>query len=130
MPRLIAAPILLLGLLLSGGVLAADTDGDGVDDAIDNCIDHANASQLDSDGDGCGNACDADFTQDGSVGGPDYVTFRSAFGKRSTDPNFYAPADHDGDGVVGGPDHLIYRGLNGRTPGPSGDPNRDPVACP
>src|SRR5688500_1997304 len=38
-----------------------DSDGDSVVDAFDNCTAVANANQLDSDGDGYGNACDADF---------------------------------------------------------------------
>ncbi len=41
----------------SGG--AADADGDGVADEVDNCPDVANADQLDADGDGAGDACDA-----------------------------------------------------------------------
>ena len=72
MPRLLRARFLLLALgslLLAGTSLAADSDGDGVDDAADNCIEDPNASQVDADGDGCGNACDADFSQDGTVGG-------------------------------------------------------------
>jgi hypothetical protein len=35
-----------------------DADGDGVDDASDNCPVNANADQADNDGDGVGNACD------------------------------------------------------------------------
>ena len=35
-----------------------DTDGDGVFDANDNCVDDPNPDQTDSDGDGVGNACD------------------------------------------------------------------------
>jgi hypothetical protein len=37
---------------------AVDTDGDTVQDAVDNCPDHANAPQDDWDGDGQGNVCD------------------------------------------------------------------------
>jgi hypothetical protein len=38
---------------------APDTDGDGVPDADDNCPAVANADQANADGDGLGNACDA-----------------------------------------------------------------------
>lgn len=37
--------------------LAADTDADGVDDAVDNCPTVPNADQTDTDGDGFGDAC-------------------------------------------------------------------------
>jgi DMSO/TMAO reductase YedYZ molybdopterin-dependent catalytic subunit len=37
-----------------------DNDGDDIPNSIDNCPDVANALQVDSDGDGTGNACDAD----------------------------------------------------------------------
>ena len=35
-----------------------DTDGDGIDDTIDNCQSDANLDQADTDGDGIGDACD------------------------------------------------------------------------
>lgn len=41
-------------------VLAADADGDGVPDALDNCPHLANPDQADTDADGAGDACDAD----------------------------------------------------------------------
>jgi hypothetical protein len=55
--RPLATATLVL-LLLAGGALGADDDGDGVDDTIDNCPAAFNPAQLDSDGDGLGNACD------------------------------------------------------------------------
>jgi len=35
-----------------------DSDGDGIDDALDNCPDSANADQIDGDTDGIGDVCD------------------------------------------------------------------------
>ena len=45
----------------------ADTDGDGVGDLCDNCIEAPNADQLDTNGDNFGNACDGDLDNDGLV---------------------------------------------------------------
>ncbi len=43
----------------------ADTDQDGIPDSIDNCPTVANSNQLDTDGDGEGDACDLDDDGDG-----------------------------------------------------------------
>ncbi len=43
----------------------ADRDGDGVEDATDNCVRQPNADQADLDGDGEGDACDNDIDGDG-----------------------------------------------------------------
>jgi hypothetical protein len=46
-------------------VAPADSDGDGVPDASDNCPSVANSDQADGDGDAQGNACDPDDDNDG-----------------------------------------------------------------
>jgi uncharacterized repeat protein (TIGR03803 family) len=56
------------GGTLGGGVIfriTVDSDGDGILDPADNCALAANADQLDTDGDGRGNVCDADDDNDG-----------------------------------------------------------------
>jgi hypothetical protein len=53
---------------------------DGVADTIDNCSDRANLAQDDTDDDDCGNICDADYNQDGTVGFADFGLFSPAFG--------------------------------------------------
>ena len=40
------------------GVVYSDTDGDGINDSVDNCVNLANPNQEDADGDGIGDACD------------------------------------------------------------------------
>ncbi|MBL8878930.1 MAG: DUF11 domain-containing protein, partial [Phycisphaerales bacterium] len=42
----------------NGGNAITDTDGDGVEDALDNCVDVANPDQADENADGIGDACD------------------------------------------------------------------------
>ncbi len=52
--------LLVHSMLVAGPVLSqvTDSDADGVDDAMDNCISVANPDQADSDGDGVGDSCD------------------------------------------------------------------------
>ncbi len=90
-----------------------DTDGDGLPDTTDNCIERANPTQGDADGDGYGNACDADFSNDGLVNFADLAILRSGFG--SNDPL----TDLDDSGFVNFADLGIFRQLFGSPPGPS-----------
>jgi hypothetical protein len=55
--------------------LEADYDSDGVEDYADNCSEDWNFDQDDTDGDDCGNVCDADYDNDGFVGLSDFGIF-------------------------------------------------------
>ncbi|MEO1576601.1 MAG: thrombospondin type 3 repeat-containing protein, partial [Pseudomonadota bacterium] len=106
-------------LLLAPAAMGMDTDGDGVDDAADNCIEHANADQRDSNGDGFGNRCDADFNGDLITNVVDLGVMRSVFFSANED------ADLDGDGMVNFIDLGILRTLFFQAPGPAG-PDSNP----
>lgn len=68
----------------------ADTDLDGVPDAVDNCPVDANADQLDTDGDGIGDVCDTFPDMDGDG-------IEDSLDACPLDPN----NDIDGDGICG-----------------------------
>jgi hypothetical protein len=89
------------------------------DSAGDNCVDVAHSSQLDSNQDGYGNACDADFNDDGIVGGPDWLMLARTWGATVESPAYAPGLDTDGDGTIGGPELLLLGVSFGRAPGPS-----------
>ncbi len=106
---------------------SGDTDGDGVLDALDNCIDRVNPNQVDSDNDNIGNRCDADIFPPG--GGDCNVNFGDLSRlKEVFNPNPYDPVgDFNVDGLVNFGD-LIFMKLTFFNslepgPGPSGLPN-------
>ncbi len=113
--------------LLWGTVaFAADFDGDGVEDAFDNCSEAANPAQDDTDGDDCGNLCDADYDNSGVVGHPDVFEFGQAFGSNDQEKCHFDPVS----GCVVGLDdgaflHLAFESA----PGPSGT-TAGTTACP
>jgi hypothetical protein len=106
----------------SGGVdtalvtiaIGADSDGDGVPDPVDNCSEAPNPNQRDTNGDGYGNVCDADFDGNEIVNFADLALFRARFGTAHPDSDF------DGNGVVNFADLATFRAAFGRPPGPSG----------
>ncbi len=126
--------ILVLPLAAAAGPTpgGVDTDGDGIENAFDNCSSRSNASQKDVDHDGCGDLCDADFDQNGVCGLTDFGIFKSAFGSSTGQPLYNASADMDCNGVVGLTDFGLLKIEFGTTAGPSGITNagRKPIACP
>jgi hypothetical protein len=91
----------------------ADGDNDGVPDGDDNCIQHANPMQRDSDRDGFGNRCDPDLNNDNKIDFSDLAELKNLF--FSTDEN----ADLNGDSKVDFADLAIQKDLFFGQPGPS-----------
>ncbi len=105
----------LITLVWAQSALAAfDQDGDGITDASDNCTRHANPQQVDSNGDGFGNLCDADLNNDGIVDSLDYETLIQFYADANLD------ADLNGDGQITEWDAQILLSRLGRPPGPAG----------
>jgi len=99
------------------GPAHADQDGDGVEDISDNCLERANAGQLDGDQDGYGNRCDADFDANGVVGAGDVAEIAALFGLPATGREAF---DLNASGVIEAADIAIAASEFGQPPGPSG----------
>src|SRR3954452_5487239 len=79
-----------------------DADGDGVADSSDNCSGVANASQLNTDGDAQGDACDADDDNDGLADGSDNCSAVANANQLNTDGDAQGDvcdADDDNDTI-------------------------------
>ncbi len=97
------------------GAPVSDLDADGVMDALDNCTLVKNADQRDTNGDGYGNLCDADFNNNGVVDSNDGALLKAAFGSAS-----FPDRDLNGNGVVDSNDGARLKARFGLPPGPSG----------
>jgi hypothetical protein len=106
-----------------------DLDGDGVCDEADDCSGTPNPSQLDSDFDGYGNACDPDYTNDGLVGLGDIARLAARLPSTFADPEYEAALDADGDGAIGDAEADLVSGGFGGPPGPSGLACAGSVPC-
>ena len=87
---------------------APDSDGDGVPDGADNAVLVANADQLDTDGDGIGDAGDFDFDNDGVIGREDFSRFVNAFGAATADAAFVPSLDFNRDGTIDVEDYEVF----------------------
>ncbi|MEM9058571.1 MAG: LamG-like jellyroll fold domain-containing protein, partial [Pseudomonadota bacterium] len=107
--------LLMAGLPASGNCAdpSADCDGDGLEAAVDNCLDVPNPAQRDTDGDGYGNFCDPDFNNDCAVNALDLAQLRELY---FTDD---AETDLNGDGAVNALDLGLVRERFFTVPGPS-----------
>ncbi|NNF18047.1 MAG: hypothetical protein HKN70_14985 [Gammaproteobacteria bacterium] len=110
---------------VAGGTLmftrrAVDSDGDGVNDDLDNCTLIANPSQLDTNGDGYGNICDPDLDNSNTVNFADFTLLTDAFLSVPGDPNWNPDADLDGNGQVSFIDISLFPPFFLMPPGPSG----------
>jgi hypothetical protein len=105
--------------------LAPDTDSDGIPDVLDKCtLDSRNASATcDTDVDGYGNPCDADFDQNFAVSSVDFSTFFVPAFKGGSSAR---GQDMDCNGAVVSTDFSAFfvpkfkGALGGAVPGPSG----------
>lgn len=90
-----------------------DSDGDGVDDTVDNCVETPNPAQVDSNADGFGNQCDTDLNDDCVTNFIDLGLLRIVFFSADS------AADFNVDGTVNFGDLGVMRAQFLTMPGPS-----------
>ena len=115
----------------SGNYLVrADVDDDDVPDLIDNCTGAVNPFQIDTDSDGYGNACDADFDNNGIVGLSDFGFIQNSWGLSVGDSGYDPLVDCNGDDVIGMSDFACLAATFTQPPGPSGHSCAGSIPCP
>ncbi|NNF17054.1 MAG: hypothetical protein HKN70_09920 [Gammaproteobacteria bacterium] len=100
--------------IVAGPPVGSDVDEDGVDDSVDNCTLIPNAAQIDTNGDGYGNACDPDLDNNGIVNFTDVSLWAPLFNTVTS-----GDADFNGDGVANFGDFAIFSDYFLEPPGPS-----------
>ncbi len=138
--RWVAAVLLVLAAGTPVASLAGpppDADGDGIPDVLDNCSlapnNFGSPASCDTDQDGFGNVCDADFNEDLTVDGSDFAIWRGDF-STGTGVDSGTGTDMNCDTAVDGADFVSFRSLylSASAPGPSGLPCAGPLVngCP
>lgn len=90
--------------------VCADTDWDGICDIDDNCLVNVNPDQIDTDGDGAGDACDLDDDNDGVVDTEDNCPLEVNPDQSDADSDGagdVCDGDGDNDGVLDAADHCL-----------------------
>ena len=124
-----------LSLIIAGASLNVsagpndDVDGDGVKNLVDNCVQGSNANNtqgnqtgpLDSDRDGFGNICDADFNNNGTINVQDFALFSAAYGSGYPASVSYSDnIDMNSNGTINVQDFATFSaGYGSGVPGPS-----------
>ena len=89
-----------------------DTDGDEVRDVVDNCPTVKNGSQLNTDGDGQGDACDGDDDNDGVPDSGDNCRIDHNPGQEDADADGYGdacpPTHSDADDIIDDNDNCDF----------------------
>lgn len=100
---------------LIGTTIVVDTDGDGIADSSDNCPSVSNSSQVNTDGDAQGDACDTDDDNDGVSDTTDNCVLTPNQSQVNTDGDAQGDAcdtDDDNDTVLDASDNCV---LNANT---------------
>ncbi len=96
-----------------------DGDNDGIADHQDNCSQHANPRQIDSDNDGFGNLCDIDLNNSGGNSNTlDLNLYKLAHRSRQGNANYRPDADFNSDGHINTLDLNILKSLYRQPIGP------------
>ena len=95
------------GVMMLYGRLG-DTDADGIIDSRDSCPDVPDPINYDADQDGLGNACDADYNNDGFVSGTDFSILLATYGSVVGSPGYDSRVDSNHDGFVSLADYVFF----------------------